>query len=340
MRVMLTGATGFTGSHTARALLSAGHEIRALVRDREKLVRVFGAGSPICDAAVLGDVTSKEDVARALEGCDAAVHTAALVDLRRSMARKVLETNRRGVEYVIGGAVERGFSSVLYVSSLAAFFDPKTNDGRPLSADLPIAPATTAYGQSKAEAERYVRELQERGAPIAVTYPAGILGPDDPSMSEGNHAIVAWLGQQPIDTSSGMQILDVRDLAELHRCLLELPSKPRRYVAAGEFVAWKDFGPLLTSLTGVPIKPMKIPGPLLRLLGRAGDVVKRVYDFDFPMTYEAMCFATMWPGADASATERDLGFQFRPAADTLRDTLAWMGREGHLAARLVGGLAP
>ncbi len=340
MRVMLTGATGFTGSHTARALLAAGHEVRPLVRSAAKLEALFGADSPLCAAAVTGDVTSKEDVERALEGCDAVAHTAAVVDLRKSMAQTVLDTNRRGVEYVVGGAVERGLQSILYVSSLAAFFDPRTNGGRRLSVDAPLAPARSAYGQSKADAERYVRGLQEAGAPIRVSYPSGILGPDDPLLSEGNHAITAWLGQQPLDTSSGLHLLDVRDLAELHRRMLELPARPCRYAAAGELIPWTELGPLLTSLTGQPIKPLKIPGGVLRALGRIGDAVKRVYDFDFPLTYEAMCFATLWPGADTSATKRELGIQFRPAIETLRDTITWMAREGHLSHEVAGRLAP
>ena len=340
MRVMVTGATGFTGSHTARALLAAGHEVRALVRSPAKLQAIFGADSPVCETAVTGDVTSRDAVGRALEGCDAVVHTAALVDLRKSMAETVLDTNCRGVENVVGGAAERGLRSIVYVSSMAALFDPETNDGRPLSVETPLAPASSAYGKSKALSEAYVRSLQDEGAPIRISYPAGILGPDDPALSEGNHAITAWLGQQPIDTQGGLQVLDVRDLATLHVRLLELPSGPHRYAAAGEFVSWTDFGPLVAALTGVRPKPLKISGGFLRGLGLLGDFVKRAYDFDFPLTYEAMCFATLWPGVDAAATERDLGMSFRPARETLRDTLVWMGRNGHLPAKVLGRLAP
>ncbi len=339
MRVMVTGATGFTGSHTARALLAAGHEVRALVRDARKLERVFGADSPLLATAVVGDVVDRDSVERALDDCDGVVHAAALVDLRRSMAAQVLETNRLGVEHVVGGAVERGIESIVYVSSLAAFFDPHDPPTRPLDVDSPLAPATSAYGRSKADAERFVRKLQAEGAPIRVSYPVGILGPDDPGLSEGNHAIVAWLGDQPIDTSSGLQILDVRDLAELHRRLLELPPAPCRYVAAGAFIPWATMGPLLSGLTGASIRVQRVPGSLLRALGRVGDVVKRIYDFDFPLTYEAMCFATLWPGADASATRRELGIHFRDKEETLRDTIRWLCAAGHLDARTGGRLA-
>jgi nucleoside-diphosphate-sugar epimerase len=92
------------------------------------------------------------------------LHAAALVDLRRSAARRVEESNVRGVELVVGGAARRGLPAIVHVSSLGVFFAP---GGLPLSVELPIAPATGAYARSKAQAEVYVRRLQEDGAPIA-----------------------------------------------------------------------------------------------------------------------------------------------------------------------------
>ena len=70
MRVMVTGATGFTGSHTVRALIEAGHEVRALVRDRAKVARVFGDGSPVVAHAIEGDILDRKAVGQALEDVD------------------------------------------------------------------------------------------------------------------------------------------------------------------------------------------------------------------------------------------------------------------------------
>ena len=131
MRVMVTGATGFTGSHTVRALIEAGHEVRALVRDRAKVARVFGDGSPVVAHAIEGDILDRKAVGQALEDVDSVVHTAALVDLRRSKAEEVLRTNLEGVRNVIGTAAERGVGPIVYVSSLAAFFDPENPPTRP-----------------------------------------------------------------------------------------------------------------------------------------------------------------------------------------------------------------
>ena len=336
MKVLVTGGTGFTGSHTARALVAAGHEVRLLVRDAAKVRRVFEPHGPLPTDLVVGDMTDPVAVEKALAGCDGVVHSAALVDLRRASARRVEETNARGVELVVGGAAERGLPSIVYVSSLSVFFVP---GGPPVSPELPIAPATTAYARSKAEAEVYVRQLQARGAPVRISYPAGIVGPDDPGMSDANHAVYSWFRDTGVVTSSGFQCVDVRDVAALHVRLLELPPSPHRYAAAAEMLPWAEIYPLLDGITGGRVRRFAVPGWLMRAAGSVGDVVKRVYDFNFPLTRDSMEFATQWPGADAERTTRELGLAFRPIAETYADTLRWMYRAGHLTAAHVGRLA-
>jgi dihydroflavonol-4-reductase len=336
VKVLVTGGTGFTGSHTVRALVAAGHDVRLLVRDPAKVRRVFEPHGFVPDDVVVGDMTDVGPVDEALTGCDGVVHTAALVDLRRAVGRLVEESNARGVELIIGGAVRRGLSSILHVSSLGVFFVP---GGPPLSPELPIAPGTTAYARSKAQAEVYVRRLQEEDAPIRISYPAGILGPEDPGMSAANNGVYSWVKDVGLITSSGLQAVDVRDLAALHVKLLELAPGKHRYAAATEMLSWAQVHALLERLTGVRLRRIRVPGRMLRVAGSVSDVVKRVHDFNFPLTRDAMEFTTQWPGADSERTTRELGVSFRDVADTLRDTLVWMYRAGHLTAAQVGKLA-
>jgi dihydroflavonol-4-reductase len=336
VKVFVTGGTGFTGSHTVRALVTAGHDVRLLVRDPAKVRRVFEPHGFVPADIVVGDMTDSGAVEAGLAGCDGVVHTAALVDLRRAAARLVEESNARGVELVIGGAARRGLPSIVHVSSLGVFFVP---GGPPLSPDMPIASGTTAYGRSKAQSEVYVRRLQEQGAPIRISYPAGIVGPDDPGMSAANNGLYSFLRDAAILTSSGLQVVDVRDLAALHVKLLELAPGEHRYAAATEMLSWADFYALLERLTGRRLRRIRVPGRLLRAAGSVSDVVKRVHDFNFPLTRDAMEFTTQWPGADSERTTRELGVSFRSVADTFRDTLAWLYRAGHLTAAQVGKIA-
>jgi nucleoside-diphosphate-sugar epimerase len=256
--------------------------------------------------------------------------------MKRSMAERILETNRRGVELVVGGAHRRGLPSIVYVSSMSVFFEP----GRgPLHLDMPISRGSTAYARSKADAERDIRRLMGEGAPIRCSYPTGVLGPDDPGLSDANHAIYTFFKETGVNTSSGFQIVDVRDLADLHARLLELPEGAHRYVAAGPMLSWPETYRLLDEITGRRIRRFPIPGPLFRLLGSFGDLVKRIYDFSFPLTRDAMEYATQWPGCSGEDTTRELGIEFRSAHETYRDTVRWLYEAGHLEARHVGRLA-
>ncbi len=338
MRVMVTGGTGFTGSHSVRSFRAAGHSVRLLVRDPAKVRRVFDPFDLgfADEDIVVGDITDEESVECAMRGCDAVFHGAALVDMRRSMARRVLETNRRGVELVIGGAHRRGLPSIVYVSSISVFFTPGCG---PLHPGMPIAPGTTAYARSKAQGELEVRRLQEEGAPIRISYPTGIVGPHDPGMSDANQAIHTFFRQTGVNTSSGFQIVDVRDLANLHTVLLERPEGACRYAAAGPMLSWPETYRVLDEITGRWVWRIPIPGPLFRALGSIGDLVKSVYDFSFPLTRDAMEYATRWPGCSAERTTRELGVSFRSALETYTDTLRWMYEAGLLEARHVGRVA-
>jgi dihydroflavonol-4-reductase len=336
VKILVTGGTGFTGSHTVRALVAGGHEVRLLVRDAAKVAQVFQPHGFVPADVVVGDMTDPLAVDDALAGCDGVVHAAALVDLRRAAARLVEDTNARGVELVIGGAAQRGLESIVYVSSLGVFFVP---GGPQLTPELPIAPGTTAYARSKAQAEVYVRRLQEQGAPIRISYPAGIVGPDDPTLSALNKGLLSYMRDTWLITSSGIQVVDVRDLAVLHLKLLDLPDGKHRYAAAAEMLSWAELYQLCHRLTGCRMRRITVPGWLLRAAGVVGDVAKRAHDFDFPLTRDAMEFTTRWPGADAERTTRELGVRFRDVADSYRDTLTWLYQTDHLSAAQVGNLA-
>ena len=307
--------------------------------DREKVRRIFdpqGIALPEEDV-IEGDIVDLATVERAMEGCDAVYHGAALVDMRRKMADRVLRTNARGVANVIGHAVKRGLPRIVYVSSASIFFLPGSG---PIHLDMEIQPGTTAYAKSKAQAEQVIRALQAEGAPIRVSYPTGIVGPDDPGLSDANEAVYIFFKQTGVTTSSGFQIVDVRDLANVHLRLLEREGGMARALAAGPMLDWASTYQILDEITGTRLWRFPMPGAPLRFFGSVGDVLKRfVYDFRFPLTRDGMEYATQWPGASGEEAAREFDVTFRSARETYTDTVRWLYEAGHLKARHVGRLA-
>jgi nucleoside-diphosphate-sugar epimerase len=260
-----------------------------------------------------------------------------LVNLDRKRAQEVIDTNLRGVETVVGGAHRAGIDRIVYVSSTAALFDPSRGAIHPQS---PVAPsATSAYGLSKAQGELYVRGLQAAGACVKTTYPAGVIGPDDPDLSEGNQGLKFLLEGWPrIATSGGLQSIDVRDLANIHVALLEGEPSPGRYVAAGRYLEWHEVLDLLEEVTDQHVARMSVGGGWVRFSGWLADWLKQYVDIDVPLSQEGMTYATLWPGADDSKTLSELGFGYRPAAETYRATVRWLFDAGHIDAATAGVL--
>ena len=139
MRVLVTGGTGFVGGWSAKAIADAGHSVRFLVRNPARLeTSVARLGVDTSEYAV-GDITDRDSTLRALEGCDAVVHSAALVATDPSKTAQMLATNMDGARNVLGGAAELGLDPIVHVSSFTALFHPGLQT---LSADLPVVGGT------------------------------------------------------------------------------------------------------------------------------------------------------------------------------------------------------
>jgi nucleoside-diphosphate-sugar epimerase len=333
VRVLVTGATGFIGWHAAVRLAAAGHSVRALVRDADKGRRVLGPIGVAASDLVAGDMTDPAAVARALDGCDAALHAAAAVSVTQPGARDAFDDNVTGTRLVVGGACERGLRSVVFVSSLTAIFDPR----RPVTAASPLARASTRYGRSKVESDRVARERAAAGCPVSIVYPSGVVGPDDPGFSESVRAYRGFL-RGTLRSSGGNQFVDARDLAVLLVRLLERGGGGR-VVAAGHFFDWDGFTALFERVSGASIRRISAPGWVLRAAGRAADLVSRVRGASFPISGEGMAIATRWTRIADSPEVAALGVRWRPPEQTIEDMLRWFLATGRIPPRAVPRLA-
>ncbi|HET8704939.1 MAG TPA: NAD-dependent epimerase/dehydratase family protein [Pseudomonadales bacterium] len=339
MKVFLTGATGCVGAHTALHLLKKGHAVRLLVRNAAAAKAYFRHHGYDVTDIVEADMRDREKVRAAMIGCDAVFHAAAMVSLDPKKAAEIYQSNLDSVESVLGSAVQLGIKNSVYVSSLSAFFDPRLSV---INEQTTLGNPREAYSLSKRDCERYVRNLQAQGAPIQITYPSGIFGPHDPKLNESNHSLISLVRIVPI-TSSGIQCVDVRDLADVHVFLLENPPtgdvENARYIVAGRFYPWPEFHALMERVTGRKIWHPHLPGGLLRAMGALMDIVKKIYPVDIPVTSESMAIITQWPIADSSRIQQKMGLEFRDGEETFADTINWMRQAGYIADKFIAKLA-
>ena len=329
MKVLITGGTGFVGAWTAKAAQDAGHDVRFLVRNVDRLhTSAEQIGVNIADH-VVGDIADGAATARALDGCDAVIHCAAMVSTDPSRADEMLHTNLEGARNILGGAAAAGIDPIVHVSSFTALFRPGLEV---LHADLPVVGGSDGYGRSKAAVEAYARGLQDGGAPVSITYPGMVLGPPAGDQfgeaAEGVEASVKMRGVP--GRGAAWIVIDVRDLAAMHVALLQPGRGPRRYMAGGQRVDVDRLASMIGTAAGRSLMVFPVPDVALRSAGRLLDVVGPFLPVETPINSAAMQYYTQMPSSDDSPSERDLGIVQRDPAETIADTVAGLERVGRL----------
>ena len=338
MLVVVTGGTGFVGSHAVAALLGAGHRVRVLARSPE---RARGALAPLgVDKVetVIGDVTDAAAVGHALDGCDAVVHAASVFSFDARKAEEMREVNVRGTENVLGAAHRLGLDPIVFVSSELALLPPA--DGAILTADSPVGQTGWPYCRSKADSELVARRYQALGAPVVRVLPAALWGPHDPHFGEGAAMASNVLRKRyPVVMRGGMHIADVRDVAAVVAAVMDPGRGPRRYMVSGEYITLPDLIRTLGELSGRRIRFATFPRWFLGAFGRGADVVQRRLKTQLPWQGEGIWVMNCRARCDDSKTRSELGLEPTPLRATLADTVRWLVGAGHISAAQAGLLA-
>ncbi|UXA18407.1 SDR family NAD(P)-dependent oxidoreductase [Mycobacterium sp. SMC-4] len=321
MRIAVTGGTGYLGAHTVRALLKAGHQVKLLALTHEADSHVVTELSALGPVDVLtGDVRTHSTVTELLRGVDAVVHAAGVVGTSERQARLMWEINAHAGEAVLTRAVEAGLDPVVSVSSYSALFPPP--DGV-ISADSPTAPGRSAYAKTKGYADRVARRLQQAGAPVVVTYPSSVVGSPfhtDVGVTERGWAPILRAGVAP-RVRGGMQMVDVRDVADVHVRLMQAGRGPRRYVCGGHLVTFDEMIDALEVGLGRRVRRVRVAPGALRTFGRFADAAGRFLPLTDGLSYEAAWLLTSATPTDDRATTADLSLNWRDPRATIAESV-------------------
>jgi nucleoside-diphosphate-sugar epimerase len=336
--VLVTGGTGYVGSHATAALARAGHRIRVLARSPASIPAALEPLGVDGVEAAIGDVTDPAAVEHALQGCDAVLHAASVFSTDPRKANAINSVNVRGTDIVLGTAHGLGLDPIVYVSSEVALLPPAP--GEVLTPDSPVKRPPWTYCRSKADAELVARRFQALGAPVVSVMPAAVWGPQDPHLGEGATLATNVLrNRYPVVMPGGMHIVDVRDVAAVLAAVMQPGREARSFLVAGHYVPMPDIIGTLGDLSGRCLRFVTFPAWFLAAFGRTADLVQRRLRTRLPWSGESIWIMNCDARCDDSKTRAELQLEPRPLRETFADTIHWLVEIGHLTPRDAGRLA-
>jgi dihydroflavonol-4-reductase len=313
-RTLVTGATGFVGSHITRLLVERGDEVRALVRP--------GSDGRALDGLELekvrGDVGDRRAVRRALRDVDRVFHAAGTTNLRLPR-EATFALNVEGTRIVLEEALRADVDRVVYTSSVAAVGPARRGSVATEANVWDAARYGIAYVDSKHEAERVARSLAERGLPVVIVNPAHVLGAGDHGRSS-TVLVRRFLRRQiPAYVDGTINIVGVQDVARGHLLADERGAPGERYILGNRNFTLDRLLNDLGRLSGVEPPSVKLPVALALALARAGQPVPGSWT---PAPAEVRAASLRWAFSSAKA-KRELGWRTSPHEDCLEETIAW-----------------
>ena len=325
MRVFVTGGTGFIGGHVARMLRERGDEVRALVRSPDKGTALTELGCEL----VPGTLSNKDAIRAGMEGCDAAIHGAAVyeVGIPESEHRAMYEANVIGTENVLRAALEAKLDRVVYISTVGAFGNTK---GQVVdeSYQHPSAGYTSYYEETKVEAHRLaMRLIAEEALPCVIVQPGGVYGPEDHS-AVGRQMNQFLAGRMPLIAfpDLGFNMVHVDDVAAGVLLALDKGKVGEAYVLGGQITTMRELIQTLARAAGKKAPTRTLPTGVMKAMAPIGPIVGKVMN-QGPNLRELISSAdnvTFWAKHDKAIAE--LGYSPRGLEQGLRDTLEVEGK--------------
>jgi dihydroflavonol-4-reductase len=327
MTALVTGATGFVGAAVARALLHAGTQVRVLTRSGSERANLRG----LAVETVVGDLTDRASLDRALAHCTGLYHVAADYRLGAREPEQLYRNNVEGTRNILDAARHAGVSRMVYTSSVATVGLPP--DGSPGEEDTPVALTDMIghYKRSKYLAEELVRAAARSGFPVVIVNPSTPIGPGDVKPTPtGQIVLDAACGRTPAYVDTGLNIVHVDDVAAGHLLAFQRGRAGERYILGGEDMTLRQILVLIARLVGRGPPRVRLPHAALLPIAYAAEAFAKVSGRSTRITVESVRMSRKRMFFSSAKAIRELGYSSRAPLAAFEDALAWFRERGLL----------
>ena len=327
MKVFLTGATGFVGSHVARVFADAGAELRLLTRSSSNLAGIGDLNAEI----VVGDLRQPESLRSAIAGCEIVVHVAADYRLWVRDPKSMYAANVDGTRELLRIGREEGVRRVVYTSSVATMGFKKdgtiVDESSPVSIDDMIG----HYKRSKFLGEQEAVKAARAGQEVMILNPTTPVGAGDAKPTPTGRIVVDFLNRKfPAYVDTGLNLVDVGEVARMHLVALDRGTPGERYILGGENLTLKQILDRMSSITGLPSPTMKVPNAVAMAFAFFDEnFTGRLIGKEPRATVEAVRMGQKMMFASSAKAERELGFRVLPVYTALRAAIEWFIEHGY-----------
>ena len=329
MTTLVTGASGFVGSHVARQLVTAGQSVRVLVRHGSNLAALAGLEVECFE----GDLRDASSLERAMNGVRRVFHVAADYRLWTPRPEEIYETNVEGTRRLLAASQRVGVERIVYTSTVATIAVPRhgalPNEDTHATLDEMIG----HYKRSKFLAEQVVVEAAAAGAPVVIVNPTAPVGPWDWKPTPTGRIILDFLkGKIPAYVDTGLNVAAVEDIAAGHLLAAEKGRVGERYILGGRNMTLKQILDALSGITGRPSPRVRLPHAVALAAGYADQLFSRLAGREpqIPVEGVKMSRHRMFVESDKSA--RELGYQRTSVEAALERAVRWYEQHGYLAS--------
>jgi dihydroflavonol-4-reductase len=336
MKVFLTGATGFVGSHVAREVAARGADLRLLVRKTSNLANLEGLAAGSGTEAIQGDLLEPESLRVAVRGCDAVLHVAADYRLWVRDPDTMYRANVEGTRGLLRIAREEGVPRCVYTSSVATM-GFKT-DGTIVDEATPVSLTDMVghYKRSKFLAEQVAIEAARGGQSVLILNPTTPIGSGDVKPTPTGRIVVDFLNRNfPAYVDTGLNLVDVKEVARTHADGLDpnLGRPGERYILGGENLTLKQILDKMSAITGLPSPTVKVPHAVAMAFAFFDEnFTGRLRGKEPRATVEAVRMGRKMMFASSARAERELGFRNVPVYPALRSAIDWFRAHGYAPA--------